>query len=226
MERIWTKVDTKDTWKGKTAFVVGGGPSLKPYISQLRNLSEAGDAVSKFRFVGANDSYKHCKCDATISCDFNWLTRRAPEFPSAPCPVFGVIPEDSDYNFKFENIPNLGYLKSKDRGKVARLSDDPAYISNGLNSGFSALNYAYLKRPAKIFLLGLDFSMGVDGATHFHEGYSWHSEYNTIRLYKSWAAIIDSVAKQLADADIEVYNCSPTKSLKAYKYVPYQEALK
>lgn len=212
----WSKVDVENLWTGKEAFVVGGGPSLLPHLSILNSYSR----TSGQKFVAANDSYKLCRCDAVVSSDFTWLEKRSEEFNSIHAPVFGILSQDRPRPI----VENLSYIKAIDRGAFPTLSTDPEFITNGLNSGFIALNYAFLKKPKRIFLLGLDFRPAAD-RSHCHAGYGWHSKENALRLYPKWAQIVDSVYDQVRAAGIEIFNCSDSGVLKAYPHFPYEKAL-
>lgn len=203
-------------WTDKPVYIVGGGPSLKPYIQYLTNLHEKGYVIA------VNDGFRFCdKPSVIFSIDHTWLEKRLEEIPQMHGPVVVAL----DQNHPRPYVSNITYLIRTTRMRVTRLSEDPTKIFNGLNSGFCALNYAYLKGAKTVYLLGFDFKEGPNGETHFHKSYPWHSAGNTRRLFPAWAQIMDDVAPQLTKAGVEVWNCSKDSLLTAFPHKPYEEVL-
>lgn len=92
------------------------------------------------------------------------------------------------------------------------LSDDPHLIHGGLNSGYQALNVAYLLGAREIILLGYDMKFGRNGAAH------WFGDHPD-KVRSTYSNFIDQFAtttQQLEHAGVEVYNCSPSTDLQCY----------
>jgi hypothetical protein len=123
--------------------------------------------------------------------------------------------------------PNLVYLKRTHRKGLndsSSLSESPDTIRNGMNSGYAALNFAYLKGAKTIYLLGYDFKLQGD-RTNFHAGYPWQKSKNGPSLYPHWARAFNDTTSQLKAAGVEVFNCSPDSLLDCFPYKSYEEIL-
>lgn len=202
------------SWGDRPVYILGGGPSVKPYIERLKSLHEKGYVLS------VNDGFNFCKPDVIFSIDSLWLENRKAQFPTMQAPVYMAM----DPNFEIEDTPNLTVMVRKPRTKTVFLSKDSAVITNGLNSGFCALNFAYLKGAKEIFLLGFDFK-GAPNESHFHQGYKWHTAGTTGRLYPIWASLFNDVAPQLRGEGVKVWNCSDNSLLTCFEYKSYNEVL-
>lgn len=87
------------------------------------------------------------------------------------------------------------------------LSDDKRCISTG-NSGYGALNLAYHLKPKRIFMLGIDGSVG-----YFYKSNTVNKNLSHLRrLFKSTTA-------QLKKHNIQVYNVSPLSSVDAFEKI-------
>jgi hypothetical protein len=95
-------------------------------------------------------------------------------------------------------------------GKAGKgLSDSPDLIHYGQNSGYQALNIAWLMGARRILLLGYDMKFAANGASH------WFGDHpDKIRSnYPSWLTGFSQAAEQLHAAGVEVINCSPDTAL-------------
>lgn len=82
-------------------------------------------------------------------------------------------------------IDGVVYLN---RMHEAGLSDDPAYVCTGGNSGYAAINLAYLKGARTIRLVGFDM----------------HPAENP--MFAEWAPMFRSMVYQLRKKDVRVIN--------------------
>lgn len=208
----------KADWGNRPVYIVGGGPSLKPYSQKLWLLYQKGIILA------VNDSHYHCYFpDAIFSLDQTWLEKNLDCIPDFGGPVFVAA---DDGNPRVE-CSNLTYLYRKYRAGLSDksfLSEDPGVITNGMNSGYGALNFAYLKGAKLIYLLGFDFK-DLAGQTHFHGGYAWHNRVNSNQLYPHWAKAFEDTILQLKAHNVQVFNCSPDSLLTVFPYKPYLEVL-
>jgi hypothetical protein len=138
-------------------YVIGSGPSLKGFDF---------DALPEGHRVGANKSAWIAKCDTLVTIDKNfWRNHRD-----------DIVAFNGDKYITQEALqdqPDHGATVLKhDRGDG--FSRDPNTL-RGSNSGFAALNLAYLKGYTEIALLGFDFQW-EDGKSHFHSGYPWQNK--------------------------------------------------
>lgn len=84
----------------------------------------------------------------------------------------------------------------------------------GGNSGYQAINLAYLWGATRIVLLGFDCKP-VAGKDHW---FGQHPKGLTqIQPYELWMNNFPLLARELADEGVEVINCSPDTALKCFK---------
>lgn len=181
------------------AYLIGGGPSLKGFdFGRL-----CGRTV-----VAVNDAVYHLPfATALFSLDLTWIRNRRKEVSAFAGERYLAVPDD----FDFSSGPEATYLL-RSRAKLG-LSSDPTQIHmGGGNSGFGALNLAFLKGARRIILLGYDL---ISAGVHWHSGYAWQGAANS-KMYLSWAERFDQVALQLASNGVEVLNASPVSAIKAF----------
>jgi hypothetical protein len=166
--------------------VIGSGPSLTGFdFNQL----PAG-----YRF-GANKSGWLADCHVLVTLDRNFPRKCAAELAAYRGEkVIAVGPEDA------RDDPTVTYVR---RERADGFSDDPGAL-RGLDSGFAALNLAYLRGFKDIALLGFDF-MWNEGRSHFHEGYVSQNKH-TDRFLGNWAPAFHRVVPQLEAAGCRVTN--------------------
>lgn len=200
-------------WDDKPVVIVGGGSSLLQFKDKLQTLHQ------KYHVLAVNNSYQHCHPEVIFSLDHQWLKNSFAFIPSMPAPVFCAVADDHP----MPSCKNLTYLWRRDRIK-AYLSISRSEITNGHNSGYGALNFAFLKGAKRIYLLGFDFKI-IEEKKHFHEGYTWTSPQDPNRVFPIWAKLFDDCVPQLQGSMIEVFNCSPNSLLTAFPYKPYDEVM-
>lgn len=110
-----------------------------------------------------------------------------------------------------------------DRGKDTILTDETTVIGDGGNSLFQSANLAVQFGAKKIAFVGAD--LRLDLGIHWHGRHPQYlnnpSQYNIDR----WRRVLDLNAKRFADVGVEVVNCSPVSTLKAYPKMTLREAL-
>ena len=171
-------------WSDKEVFLIGAGPSLEGFNF---------DVLDGYT-IGANKTALVANTDVMFSLDYRYMKEYHNEIMQYSGEVyFGVLNKHETYY-----NPNCTYLKAEREGG---LSSDPHMVI-GLNSGYGALNIAYLKNARKINLLGLD--MRISAKKHFHGGYEWDKSKGA--SYNSWARRFQIAKKSLDARDIEVIN--------------------
>ena len=100
------------------------------------------------------------------------------------------------------------------------LSESPEVIHYGSNSGFQALNLAYLLGANKIILLGYDMKIAKSGKAH------WFGDHpDKVRSnYPSWWSRFSVVADQLK-GKVQIINCNPDSALQCFEKMPLSDAL-
>ena len=92
------------------------------------------------------------------------------------------------------------------------ISTNPEHIYFGGNSGFQAINLAYLMGASRIVLLGFD--MGVTGGKlHWHADHGGRCHNPPPSQINQWRRTVDAAAGQLLDMGVNVVNCTGTTAL-------------
>ncbi len=99
-------------------------------------------------------------------------------------------------------------------------SKDKAVIATGGNSGFQAINLAYLHGATSIILLGYDY--GYINKKHWYDD-SLLNRQSRWSDYKDWIRRIDMASKQI---DIPVVNCSPLSAIECFPKMDIENALR
>lgn len=170
--------------KTDRAIVIGGGPSLFDFDF---------DWLSEGYRIGANKAGWLAKCDAMVSLDRNFHNHFARDIVAFPGRKIIATPEGGD-------LPGVEYWKRDRRDGLSETAGE----LRGSNSGYAALNLAYLLRFKEIWLLGFDFTW-VNGRSHFHDGYA-HQNSRTHTMLAQWVRAFDDAAQQLKDAGVTVTN--------------------
>lgn len=94
----------------------------------------------------------------------------------------------------------------------------------GSNSGYQAVNLAYLLGAPKIILLGYD--MQRDGEqVHFFGNHPYHKPGGgpTDSLMQDWCNNFVALARDLKNEDVEVINATRKTALTAFDRLPLEE---
>lgn len=187
-------------FEGDTVLCVASGTSL--------DTDDIAYAKDKCRVIVINDNYKIAPwADMLYACDLKWWV-----WHEGVQAFEGIkYTQDEKASKKF----GLNYIKGT---TGIGLSDSPEQIHTGSNSGFQAINLAYLLGAKRILLTGYDMKIGDDGASH------WFGDHpDQVRsYYDRWLPMFDQVAKQNF---IEIINCTRDTALKCFPRMTIQEAL-
>lgn len=195
-------------WDGETCFILAGGPSLRNREFQCL------DAVrGRARCIAINSSYQLAPwADVLYWSDMAWWRAWQGD----------VVENFTGYTVTIDH-PKLSWAKSlHDLGQVG-LSADPTGIYRGNNSGYAAINLAYLFGVKRICLLGYDMR-AVDGRTHWHRGHEWLREtpdQADRKLVNGFLPLFQYLVKPLQEAGVEVYNCTPGSMLHCWQFRPW-----
>lgn len=197
-----------DAWAGETAFILGGGPSLKGFDAErlrgrgrIIGINEAGLTMAPF-------------CDVLFWADKRWLdwnvdrlhlhtgrwkvTRKRPHIP---------LPYD---------VKTLRFLPR-------RFSRWPDAVG-GWCGGSSAINLAFLLGAKRICLMGFDMhDVPMD---RWQEG-NWHDQHQEPPLEgqraNKFIPAIEMMAPILASAGVEVVNMNRNSALKCFPFADLEE---
>lgn len=187
----------------QTIAILAGGPSLT---------QQQANQVQHLVTIAINDSYQLAPwADYHYFCDSKWQKWHC---------------DREDYQ-SFQGVritqdvvdePGVIRIAGKhDKG----VSESPEVIHYGSNSGFQALNIAYLMGASRILLLGYDMKVAKNGKAH------WFGDHpDKVRSsYLGWLSNFSVAADQLK-GKVEVINCSPDSALQCFPKMALTDALK
>lgn len=198
-------------WPGATMACLATGPSL--------TAEDCAMVRGKARVIAINDAYRLAPwADILFSADRRWWPHHqgVPSFHGMKVGI-GSAPGLANPFPQYPEITvlaNVGY---------AGLSDDPGGVTNGSNSGFSALGLAVLLGASRILLLGYDMSYD-QGRAHFFGDHP-SGLRQTESLYPSFRRAFESLVDPLKARGVEVLNCTRRTALTAFPRMALEEAL-
>lgn len=142
-----------DIWKDESVYILGGGPSLKTFISE-RGL----DFFVTRKVIGCNDAYIFGTGVVDFVCfgDCKWWAVHKDK----------VLPKYKDHvitgNPNVDPMEGLMIFERRPSGFHKK-----ALGWNG-NTGALAINAALIMGASKIYLLGFDMAFGANGETNWH----------------------------------------------------------
>ena len=96
-------------------------------------------------------------------------------------------------------------------------------VHYGANSGYQAINLAYLFGAKKIILLGLDCKRGENKKAH------WHGDHpgplNKDMPIKTWLKSFPKLAEDLKTEGVEVINATRDTALECFSKIQLEVAL-
>lgn len=145
------------------------------------------------------------------------MQRKAKELSQLAIPLHLAIPAHlgCPEELKRKAIP---YVRT--RSKPLRLSTNPKFIECGRNSGFGALNLAFLMGAKQIYLFGYDYQ---PDSYYCPDRYT-HKKPESQAHWPTWAKLYDPIAYQLKAAGVSIINASPTSTITAFPKVTLAEA--
>lgn len=151
--------------------------------------------------------------DALYACDEQWWHVHAQKARSAfqgECWTQDerAAAKHNINRIKSENLPGLGRYD---------------VIHQGGNSGYQAINLAYLWGAQTIIMLGLDCSKSPDGQAHW---FGQHGpELTQQQPYDIWQARFPALAQELKDDGVRVLNCSRQTALTCFERMTLENAI-
>ncbi len=199
-------------YEDRVGILFASGPSLtEEVVETIRPFHESGKVIA----FGCNDSYRLVNyLDEFYACDKHWWDYHKDRFfDSRDMDKARLWTQDG------ATAQSLGINFIKGRYSNKGLSQDPALIHFGSNSGFQLLNIAMLMGIRKAILVGYNMQK-VDTVSHFfgdHPGkLNKNSPYDKFR----------EAFKQIKDNQKEmIVNCTPDSALKSFRKADLLEEL-
>jgi hypothetical protein len=198
-------VRVEPIWTGETVYIIGGGPSLIGF-DWNRLIGKKTIAINK-----AILSYP--KADVLYWTDsrvYGWYKKEIDSFKGLKYSIRNHASYPADINI-LRKSNKFGLEEAKDA------------LCHGNNSGYAAINLAYLLGVKRIVLLGYD--MHNDGKrSHYHEGYPVPATGDNI-YRDQFVPGFEILADLLKQKKVEVYNASTTSSLRVWPKITFEQAL-
>ena len=192
-------------WQDETVYLIGGGPSLTDFNwNDLRNRKTIAINKAILTYPQADVLYW------TDSRFYQWYKTEVDNYQGLKYTIKNHIKYEDD-------IRILG------KGEKYGLDESMISLCHGNNSGYAAINLAYLLGAKKIILLGYDMKNdGMKG--HYHNGYPVPVTGDIV--YKEqFLPGFDILADHLNKKGVKVYNASVYSELNVWPKITFSEAL-
>lgn len=207
----------RNRYYGQSCIVLGGGPSvarLPHKIPQHLMLIAVNAAI----FC---ESLAHARAQmvAGVVLDEQLLLAHIREIVRlVNCPVFtGNTPNDAEQMFLYLNRLGIHRIpKNCTKG----FGETFGTFSNGGNSGYAAIQLAYILGFRTVGLLGFDGIPQAGDPTHFHTLYTHRSDHEQLR---QWLRQLEDMNTHFRSVGFKVVNASPVSELTRFDYVPLEE---
>lgn len=191
-------------WAGQTVAVLASGPSLTAKDCNL--VREAGAHT-----IAVNATFRLAPwADVVYMGDMMAVKTYLAEVPRekfwTQCPA-------SAQRYQLNRI----------RGSNGVGLGKPGEINLGGNSGFQAVNLAYVFGARRILLLGFDMAPGPQGRKHWHEDHP--APCVQAQCFNEWKLKFKKLAEDLKVAKCEVVNCSRNTALECFNRGDLEEEL-
>lgn len=193
-------------WDDKPLAIVGAGASLKGF--DFRRLDRPDLRVLAVKTAWEDLPF----AAACFGLDLPWIARDAHRLRelSRRMPLYLAVPERGPDVDRLPEIPDAIWLRQT--RIMGAMSERPDTIETGGNSGFGALNLAYLKRARAVYLFGFDYG----GAPHDPSRYAHQQPGHNARYWPKWAANFLLALPQARAAGMAVVNASPSSVVTAF----------
>lgn len=190
---------SRPNWAGQTAVILASGPSLRdcrPIVCTRENGP---------RLIAVNSTiFLHNGCDVAYAGDFLfWKKYHAEVVQTSPHAQRWTQDRTAAERF------GLNWIKGVNRPGLGR-----EHIHTGGNSGYQAINLAYLFGARRILLLGFDMKLGPKGEKHWHPDHP--APLVQSQTFGEWIRKFDALAADCKTLGVEVINCTPGSALKCF----------
>lgn len=183
----------------KNAVIIASGSSLKK--------EDVDYCKGKATVYVVNNCYQLAPwADVLYACDEEWWDYYKPEFNGQKW----TINENASKKY---NLNLIGY-------DPTMIFSTEEIIATGNNSGFQAINLAYLHGYRKIILLGFDYK---------NSGQHWFGRHptglNKAPDMRRWINHMAKAQLVMEKAGLQVINCSRDTAINCFPIIPIEEAL-
>lgn len=216
-------VDVTDAYQGKTAFLVGGAPSLKE--QPIHRLEERGVIT-----MAMNNTAMHFRPTLWVSgdnpnCYQPKILTDSTIFKLAPYVHAGA--GINDLKLRYSQLPNMHYYLQETNVPwdeyLATRRGVPWYS----NTLFAAIHILYQMGIRRIILAGSDFGFSKDGVMYAHEvKYGDLEKKWNLDLYNSQVRELRMLKNIFDKAGLELLDCSVHSRIKqTYRHITMDEGV-
>lgn len=204
-------------WTGMTVAILASGPSLT--AEQCEAVGQWRAAGADRRVIAINTTFRRAPfADMVYACDGTYWRAKAlgaaQSHVQEAVAAFGtgkIWTQDVNAAKEF----GLNLIRSEPGQGLSRKA---GVINQGMNSGYQAINIAFLGGARRMLLLGFDCKGG-----------HWHGDHPaplSNRLpHKQWLDRFVRLARDLQSEGITVVNCSPGTALHTFPEQPLEREL-
>ncbi len=200
--------DVPRIWQDETVFILAGGPSL----NQFRDVDWAGRNI-----ISINNSWEFTPYTSVLYfCDKKWWVKNG-----------DLVKKDfkGQYIVTLSDVQDELVMNLKNTGRTGLETTVQNGIRHGMNSGYQAINLAFLFGARRIVLLGYDMKLGPNEDTHWHAGHGAPSARVKHQLNKVFLPQFRALVKPLTVFGVEVFNATPDSALTLWPERRLEECL-
>ena len=195
-------------WPGATCYIIGGGPSLSDLTE------EDFEIIKQKRTIATNNAYQLAPWSEFLYfMDHQWYKQHEVALASFKGIKVSIATQLKDRR-------DIRFLK---RGSTTMLSLDSRILHNGNNSGYAAMNLAFLLGVTTIILVGFDMRV-VDSQHNFHQQ---HTRKMKDDIYtRTYIPHFGTIKEPLEKNGCRVFNATPQSNLKCFPFIDLKETAK
>ena len=184
------------------AVCIAGGPSL----TQADVTRAEASGATCFTI---NNAYQLMQRPQTqYACDARWWRRH-----------YQHVTAWAKFSLEKTGLYDVQQLEN---GGVEGLSDEWPVLRNGKNSGYQAINLAYLLGYKRIVLLGYDMQ-ATGGKLHWHEDHPGNNP--NASMFDKWQRYFSRLSRELKLRGVECVNATRTTALECFPRLPLEGVL-
>lgn len=199
-------------WAGSTAYIIGGGPSVKQQDLSL---------IHDKHVIGVNNSYTLGDwVDVCWWGDMGWLMWHRKRLLKRYHGLVATCNQNSNVIQK-----NKHWIKFFRRGKQMGVDDTSGSVAWNKNSGCSAINLAWHFGVKRVVLLGFDMKVGPEGETHWHNGHKKKPVSDPAATYNRFRKTTTFIFKDAKKLGLEILNASPVTTITVFPIVKLEDVV-
>lgn len=233
-----SQLDMVDMYRGQTAFIVASGPSFanvdkemlqRPGIVTMA-VNNAGHLFRPTLWTAQDPPHKFMASiwrDPKIT-KFTLFDHRRKYYWDNQTDQMGTVQIGDCPNVIFHHRDskfNASDWLQRDKvywGDPKRLDDGSAGSRCVL---MAALHILYFLGFARVYLVGVDFTMSDQNKYWFEQDRTSAAIRNNHRVYKYMSKHLAALQPYLLEAGFKVFNCNPDSELKAFPFYPLDKAI-